>query len=155
MHFDPWSRATAAGRDDDCSTACTTNLKLPIFCLLDNDPWGYYIYSVIKQGSINLAYESQRMAIPKARFIGLRSKDYDRCQLSPSVRIDLNDNDRKRARQIMSYPWFENKKAWQKEINLMLKNDFKLEVEALISKDISYVTEQYVPDRLADGDWLD
>ena len=34
-------------------------LKLPIYCLLDNDPWGYYIYSVIKQGSINLAYESQ------------------------------------------------------------------------------------------------
>ena len=31
--------------------------KLPIYCLLDNDPWGYYIYSVIKQGSINLAYE--------------------------------------------------------------------------------------------------
>ena len=95
------------------------------------------------------------MAIPKARFIGLRSKDYDRCQLSPSVRIDLNENDRKRARQIMGYPWFEHKKAWQKEINMMLKNDFKLEVEALISKDISYVTEQYVPDRLADGDWLD
>ncbi|MDG2207318.1 MAG: DNA topoisomerase IV subunit A [Pirellulales bacterium] len=130
-------------------------LNLPIFCLLDNDPWGYYIYSVIKQGSINLAYESQRMAIPKARFIGLRSKDYDRCKLSPSVRIDLNDNDRKRARQIAGYPWFEHKKAWQKEINMMLKNDFKLEVEALISKDISYVTEQYVPDRLKDGDWLD
>ena len=30
-------------------------LKLPVYCLLDNDPWGYYIYSVIKQGSINLA----------------------------------------------------------------------------------------------------
>ena len=130
-------------------------LSLPIFCLLDNDPWGYYIYSVIKQGSINLAYESQRMAIPKARYIGLRSKDYERCNLSPSVRIDLNDNDRKRARQIAGYPWFEHKKAWQKEIALMLKNNFKLEVEALISKDISYVTEQYVPDRLANRDWLD
>ena len=34
-------------------------LKLPVYCLLDNDPWGYYIYSVLKQGSINLAYESQ------------------------------------------------------------------------------------------------
>src|SRR5688572_13119475 len=33
-------------------------LKLPVYCLLDNDPWGYYIYSVIKQGSINLAHES-------------------------------------------------------------------------------------------------
>ncbi|HZN69684.1 MAG TPA: hypothetical protein VFB66_30700, partial [Tepidisphaeraceae bacterium] len=26
-------------------------LKLPIICLLDCDPWGHYIYSVIKQGS--------------------------------------------------------------------------------------------------------
>jgi DNA topoisomerase-6 subunit A len=37
----------------------------------------------------------------------------------------------------------------------MLKNGFKLEVEALISKDISYVTEEYVPSRLAEGDFLD
>ena len=37
----------------------------------------------------------------------------------------------------------------------MLSNGFKLEVESLISKDISYVTEQYVPARLADQDWLD
>ena len=54
-----------------------------------------------------------------------------------------------------SIRWFEKKKAWQKEINLMLENGFKLEVEALISKDISYVTEEYVPARLADGDFLD
>ena len=130
-------------------------LKLPVYCLLDNDPWGYYIYSVIKQGSINLAYESQRMAIPAARFIGLRSKDYERCDLSPSVKINLSDTDKKRAKQIANYPWFEKKRAWQKEIELMLSNDFKLEVEALISKDISYVTEQYVPERLEDRDWLD
>ena len=42
-----------------------TELKLPVYCLLDNDPWGYYIYSVIKQGSINLAHESKRMAVPE------------------------------------------------------------------------------------------
>ncbi len=130
-------------------------LKLPLYCLLDNDPWGYYIYSVIKQGSINLAYESQRMAIPDARYLGLRSKDFDRCQLSASVKILLSEKDRKRAQQIAKYPWFAHKKAWQKEIEVMLTNDFKLEVEALISKDISYVTEQYVPQRLADHDWLD
>jgi DNA topoisomerase-6 subunit A len=130
-------------------------LSLPVYCLLDNDPWGYYIYSVIKQGSINLAYESRRMAIPAAKFLGLRSNDYDRCQLNPSVQIKLNDQDIKRARQIAQYPWFANKKGWQKEIDLMLKNGFKLEVEALISKDISYVTEQYVPARLAEGNFLD
>jgi DNA topoisomerase-6 subunit A len=130
-------------------------LKLPVYCLLDNDPWGYYIYSVLKQGSINLAYESRRMAIPAARFLGLRSSDYERCQLKPSVQIKLNDQDVKRARQIAQYPWFVHKKPWQKEIELMLKNGFKLEVEALISKDISYVTEEYVPLRLQEDTFLD
>jgi DNA topoisomerase-6 subunit A len=130
-------------------------LKLPVYCLLDNDPWGYYIYSVLKQGSINLAYESRRMAIPAARFLGLRSSDYERCQLKPSVQIKLNDQDIKRARQIAQYPWFVHKKPWQKEIELMLKNGFKLEVEALISKDISYVTEEYVPARLTGDTFLD
>ena len=130
-------------------------LKLPVYCLLDNDPWGYYIYSVIKQGSINLAYESRRMAIPDARFLGLRSKDFEACGLSNSVKIDLNDTDRKRARQIAKYPWFEKKKPWQKEIKRLLDNGFKLEVESLISKDISYVTEEYAPARLKDKDWLD
>lgn len=130
-------------------------LNLPIYCLLDNDPWGYYIYSVIKQGSINLAYESKRMAIPEARFLGLRSKDFVECGLSNSVKINLNETDRKRARQIAKYPWFAHKKAWQKEIEQLLENGFKLEVEALISKDISYVTEEYTPTRLKNQDWLD
>ncbi len=127
---------------------------LPVYCLLDNDPWGYYIYSVLKQGSINLAYESKRMAIPDARYIGLRSKDYKECGLTPSVQIALNDNDIKRANQIKNYPWFAKKRDWQREIDGMLRNGFKLEVEALISKDISYVTEEYVPQRLRDEDWL-
>lgn len=130
-------------------------LKLPVYCVLDNDPWGYYIYSVIKQGSINLAYESKRMAIPEARYLGLRSRDFERCQLSNSVKINLSDTDIKRARQIAEYPWFRDKKPWQKEIALMLSNGFKLEVEALISKDISYVTEEYVPARLRERDFLD
>ncbi len=129
--------------------------KLPVFCLLDNDPWGYYIYSVIKQGSINLAFESMRMAIPDAKFIGLRSIDFERCQLKEDVMIKLDDKDKKRAKQIASYPWFSEKKHWQAEIKQMLTNDFKLEVEALISRDISYVTEKYVPERLRDNDWLD
>jgi DNA topoisomerase-6 subunit A len=130
-------------------------LKLPVYCVLDNDPWGYYIYSVIKQGSINLAFESKRMAVPQAKYLGLRSEDYERCGLNEDVTIALTDQDRKRAGQIASYPWFEKNKPWQREIQALLKNGFKLEVESLISKDISYVTEEYVPQRLEEGDFLD
>lgn len=130
-------------------------LGLPVYCLLDCDPWGYYIYSVIKQGSINLAFESQRLAIPDAKFIGIRAMDYERYELSEDVKITLNDRDITRAKQIAAYPWFADKKPWQKEIKRMLSNGFKMEVESLITKDISYVTEVYVPERLAEGDHLD
>jgi DNA topoisomerase-6 subunit A len=130
-------------------------LKLPVYCLLDNDPWGYYIYSVIKQGSINLAFESQRMAVPNARFVGMRSNDFERCQLSNDVKIALTEQDRKRAKQIAEYPWFAKKKAWQKEIAMMLDNGFKLEVEALANRDFSFVTEEYVPQRLKEQQFLD
>ena len=37
----------------------------------------------------------------------------------------------------------------------MLANGFKMEVESLITKDISYVTEVYAPQRIAEGDFLD
>ncbi len=130
-------------------------LKLPIICLLDCDPWGHYIYSVIKQGSISLAFESSRLAIPDAKFLGIRAKDYNECDLDERVKIDLNDNDKKRANEIAAYPWFKDHKAWQREIQRMLSNGFKMEVESLITKDISYVTEEYVPQRLKDKDWLD
>ncbi len=130
-------------------------LKLPVYCLLDCDPWGHYIYSVIKQGSINLAYESERMAVPDAKFLGLRAKDYQRCGLSEDVKIKLNDRDIERAKQIAEYPWFKDRKPWQEEIKWLLHGGFKMEVESLITKDISYVTEEYTPQRLKDGDFLD
>lgn len=130
-------------------------LKLPVYCLLDCDPWGHYIYSVIKQGSISLAFESQRLAIPEAKFLGIRAKDYKACGLSDDVQIALNDNDIKRAKEIAAYPWFQGHKPWQKEIEGLLTNGFKMEVESLITKDISYVTEEYVPQRLKAKDWLE
>jgi DNA topoisomerase-6 subunit A len=129
--------------------------KLPIICLLDCDPWGHYIYSVIKQGSISLAFESSRLAIPDAKFLGIRAKDYDECDLSEAVKIDLTENDIKRAREILAYPWFEGHRGWRKEIERLLSNGFKMEVESLITKDISYVSETYVPERLKARDWLD
>jgi len=131
-------------------------LGLPVYCLLDNDPWGYYIYSVVKQGSINLAFESQRMAVPQAKFLGIRSRDFEEYDLTDDVKIAVDDKDIKRAKQILNYPWFKGKKDWEKEIAAMLRHGFKMEVESLLTKSISFVTESYVPERLRQrSKWLD
>ncbi|HUB06428.1 MAG TPA: DNA topoisomerase IV subunit A [Myxococcales bacterium] len=129
-------------------------LRLPVYVLVDNDPWGFYIYSVVKQGSINLAYESMRMAVPTARFIGLSSFDKEKFDLPNNVTMKMTEEDERRAKQMLAYPWFE-KKQWQKEIERMLKSGIKLEIEALSAKDISFVTDEYLPKKLRDGDWLE
>lgn len=129
-------------------------LKLPLYVLADNDPWGYYIYSVIKQGSINLAYESMRMAVPQARFLGLRCTDVEKYKIPKDVTIKLNQQDIGRAKQMLAYPWFQ-KKPWQEELKTMLKSNVKLEIEALSRRGITFVTEEYLPRKLKEKDWLD
>ena len=130
-------------------------LKLPVYVLTDNDPWGYYIYSVVKQGSINLAFESQRMAIPAARFLGMSAFDRARFNISDSATIELSQKDISRAKEIAKYPWFAKKKDWQKEIGEMLKSGVKMELEAFSSKDFSFITEQYLPEKMKKKQWLD
>src|ERR1700677_1674792 len=122
-------------------------LKLPSYVLVDNDPWGLYIYSVLKQGSINLAYESMRMAVPDVRFLGMSSFDYDAFKLTSAVQIKLKKEDIARAEQMKAYPWFKGKK-WQREIQGLLDNQFNMEVHALLPKSISFITEHYIPKKL-------
>ena len=128
--------------------------KIPVHVLVDNDPWGYYIYSVVKQGSINLAFESERMAIPDAKFIGLSSFDPEKHKLPRNVGIRLEDRDISRAKELLAYPWFQ-KKEWQKEIKNMLSSGLKFELDALANKNFQYLTTNYLPRKLKDKDWLD
>ena len=95
-------------------------LKLPVYVVTDNDPWGFYIYSVIKQGSINLAYESMRMAVPKARFLGVMSSDIERFAIPKITAMAVTDEDSSRIDQIMRYEWFQSKR-WQEELALFIR----------------------------------
>lgn len=130
-----------------------TEFKLPIYVLTDGDVWGYYIYSVIKQGSINLSFLSDRLGTPKARFVGLTTKDAEKFGIPKNVTIKLNQGDIKRANDMLKYVWFKPKE-WQDEIKHMLKVGYKLELEALSAKGIKFISEKYLPKKLAEKDFL-
>lgn len=70
---------TSAGQPDRATRRfvrrLSEELKLPVYVLTDSDPYGFYIYSVFKVGSITLSYESERLATPKAKFIGVALTD--------------------------------------------------------------------------------
>ncbi|RLG81356.1 MAG: DNA topoisomerase VI [Thermoprotei archaeon] len=70
---------TSAGQPDRATRRfvrrLNEELKLPVYILTDSDPYGFYIYSVFKIGSITLSYESTRLAVPSAKFIGVMMTD--------------------------------------------------------------------------------
>jgi len=128
--------------------------KLPIYVLADFDPWGFYIYSVLKYGSINLAHMSDTMTIPNAKFLGIMADDIEKYQLKKHL-IAFKDVDIKRIKQMQNYEWFKTHKKWQRQFRLMLQMKAKAEIQALSSRGISFITEQYLPEKIKNKDWID
>lgn len=127
---------------------------LPVLVLTDNDIWGYYIYSVIKHGSINLAHLSDRFTLPNAKFLGITVDDIDKYDLKKHF-IKLNEADIRRLAEISNYPWFKDNKLWQREFKIMKERGAKVEIQALSSKGITFISDVYLPQKIKNSDWLD
>lgn len=132
----------------------TSEHKLPIYVLTDYDAYGFYIYSVIKHGSISLAHASERMAIPSVRFLGITSKDIERYGLQKHL-IKLKEHDLARLKQMKEYSWFKDSKAWQQEFDTMKKLGSKAEIQALSSRGISFMAEKYLPEKIKNKEFID
>jgi DNA topoisomerase VI subunit A len=87
--------------------------KLPVYVFTDSDSYGFYIYSVIKSGSIGLAHVSDRIATPEAKFIGLSVSDIYKYNLQKAI-IKTKEVDIKRAKELLKYEWFNKNPKWRK-----------------------------------------
>lgn len=128
--------------------------KLPVYVFCDSDSYGFYIYSVIKSGSISLAHVSDRVATPEARYLGLTVSDIFEYDLKKAT-IKAKDVDIKRAKELLNYEWFKKNPRWQKEINLLIEKGIKAEIEALSHRGLKFMSETYLPQKLKKGDFLD
>jgi DNA topoisomerase-6 subunit A len=131
-----------------------TEQNLPVYVLTDFDPWGFYIYSAIKFGSISLAHASEKLALPQAKFMGLLADDIERYDLKRHL-IKFKDVDSSRLQQIKGYEWFRNNKAWMEELNKMEKIGSKVELNAFTAKGLSFMTEKYLPEKIKEDKFLD
>lgn len=158
---------TSAGQPDRATRRfvrrLNEELKLPVYILTDADPYGWYIYSVFKIGSITLSYESERLATPNAKFLGVSMTDIfgdknKKPYLSEEERrnfiIKAKKADIKRAQELLNYEWFKTEK-WVKEINIFLEKQSKLEIEALTGKGLYFLMDTYIPTKIQTGDFID
>lgn len=158
---------TGAGQPDRATRRFVRRLNeelgLPVYVLTDSDPYGWYIYSVFKVGSIQLSYESERLATPKAKFLGVsmsdifgygRKKPYLTDEERRNYIIKAKELDIRRAKELMKYSWFQTN-LWKREIDMFLDKKAKLEIEALASKGLRFLAFQYLPEKIQTHDWIE
>jgi DNA topoisomerase VI subunit A len=128
--------------------------KLPIYVLTDFDSYGIYIYSVIKFGSISLAHMAGSLAIPGVKFIGISADDIENYDLKKHF-IKMKDIDVARLKQVAAYAWFKDNKPWQRQFKMMKQFGSKVEIQALSSKGITFISDKYLPEKIRKKDFID
>jgi DNA topoisomerase-6 subunit A len=121
-------------------------LDLPTIVYTDGDPYGWYIYSVIKQGSMALAAHSEFMSVPDAKYVGMTLEDVKDYGLE-AVTEHMTEGDVKRAKEMMAYPWFQNKE-WQDELKKAIDMKIRIEQQALANKKLDFVATHYLPEKI-------
>ncbi|MCS7111251.1 MAG: DNA topoisomerase IV subunit A [Ignisphaera sp.] len=160
---------TSAGQPDRATRRfvrrLNEELNLPVYILTDADPYGWYIYSVFRIGSITLSYESERLATPNSKFLGVSMTDIfgssqrnKKPYLSESERrnfiIRAKKTDIKRAQELLNYEWFKTE-GWKREISLFMEKQSKLEIEALTGKGLYFLADTYIPTKIELKDFIE
>ncbi|MFX0098533.1 MAG: hypothetical protein ACFFCS_03060 [Candidatus Hodarchaeota archaeon] len=129
-------------------------LNLPIFCLVDSDPYGHYIYSVYIRGSKKLSYESPFLATPGMHLLGVLTRDLDKYKIPKSVRIPMTKTDIKRCKEMLDEEFIKSNKKWYDDLKLMLERKEKAEIQGFAAHGFEYLTDEYLPSKLSTGDWI-
>ncbi|UCD01050.1 MAG: hypothetical protein JSV23_09215 [Promethearchaeota archaeon] len=129
-------------------------LNLPVFSLVDSDPYGHYIHSVYLRGSKRLSYESPFLATPNIKLLGVLTRDLDTYKIPEVARLKLEKVDVKRIKDLLNEEFVKRNKAWEEDLRLSLKMNVKAEIQALSTHGFEFLTEKYLPEKLTTGDWI-
>ena len=129
-------------------------LKIPVLALVDSDPYGLKILSVYMSGSKQMSYDSSHLTTPDIKWLGVRPSDLDRYHLPQQCRLPMTEADKKMGQELLKEPFIQKNKEWVKELELMLRTGEKAEIQALSSFGFQFITEQFLPRKLLEGDWI-
>jgi len=122
---------------------------LPVYVLADNDTWGYFIFSVLRRGSVLPHQELPHLKLDDVRFLGGRAGEVDRkCLIRWESTWDA------RLRSLRRYPCFRSK-AWQIEFDAFRRQRGKWEMAVLGNAlgNPAFALD-YLGGKIARRDWL-
>lgn len=117
-------------------------LKLPVYAFVDGDPWGIHIYNVIASGSASAAHLTG-LTSPDAIWMGLTASDIIHYDLPTD---NFTKGDTARTIQLLRDPRYQ-KPYLQQELKNFLKLKKKAEQQSLTSKSLTFVADEYLPEK--------
>jgi len=129
-------------------------LKIPVLALVDSDPYGLKIFSVYMQGSKSMAYDNASLVTPDIKWLGIRPSDLDKYKIPEQCRLDMTAKDIETGKSLLEQDFIKDRPEWCKELKLMLRTKQKAEIQALSSYGFQYLTKEYLPRKLREGDWI-
>ncbi|XP_065862630.1 meiotic recombination protein SPO11-1 isoform X2 [Euphorbia lathyris] len=127
-------------------------LCLPVYCLVDCDPYGFDILTTYRFGSMQMAYDAKFLRVPEIRWLGAFPSDIEKYGIPQQCLLSLTAEDKRRTEAILVRCYLQREEPqWRLELQLMLQFGVKFELEALSVHSLPFLSEQYIPSCIKDG----
>lgn len=129
-------------------------LHVPIFALVDSDPYGIEIMCIYKYGSRAMSFEAHSLTVPSVMWLGLLPSDLKRLRIPEDALIPLSKKDESKLSSLLTRPYVKCQPDWQKEMELMQQTKVKAEIQSLAAIAPDFLTSVYLPNKLRYGGWV-
>ncbi|XP_022637509.1 meiotic recombination protein SPO11-1 isoform X3 [Vigna radiata var. radiata] len=124
-------------------------LRLPVYCLVDCDPYGFDILTTYRFGSMQMAYDTKHLRVPEIRWLGAFPSDSERYFVPKQCILPLTAEDKRKVEAMLLRCYLQREvPQWRLELKLMLQKGVKFEIEALSAHALSYLSDSYIPSKI-------
>ncbi|GLU23915.1 hypothetical protein SLE2022_398890 [Rubroshorea leprosula] len=130
----------------------TEKLRLPVYCLVDCDPYGFDILATYRFGSMQMAYDAKFLRVPNIHWLGAFPSDSEKYDLPQHCLLPLTAEDKRKTEAMLLRCYLHREvPSWRSELELMLQRGLKFEIEALSVHSLSFLSEVYLPSKIQGG----
>ncbi|GMH92784.1 hypothetical protein TrST_g5201 [Triparma strigata] len=153
---------TGKGIPDLATRACvkilSSELNIPVLGLCDCNPYGLQVLLTYRKGGTERSTRDASLMASNIQWLGLRPSQAIRLaddgKLPTSVFQQLTARDISKLSSLMKVPYVQGSEAYCDELETMLENGWKMELEALSWVGVDYLSEEWLLETILNGDYI-
>lgn len=105
--------------------------KVPVFALVDCNPFGFEIFRSFKYGSQSMAHMSSNLVVPSIKLLGTFYSDFERHRIKETDMQSFDKLDSKKAIEMLNEDWIQDEPLVQESLQKSIKSKKKGDIELL------------------------